>query len=130
MFSVCQLIEINDVRCSKKELKQVQSILKKNFKLSLKVRSNLPGTEHMHNVHVHVHDHVCTIIVHTCICTLFIILCIHVHVHIHVCLFFFPSEFKQFMANPPQPFHQPAEVHVHVHVHLYLYIHVHVHVHE
>jgi hypothetical protein len=37
-----QILEINDVRCSKKELKQVQSILKKNFKLSLKVRSNLP----------------------------------------------------------------------------------------
>ena len=37
-------MEINDVRCSKKELKQVQSILKKNFKLFLKVRSNLPGT--------------------------------------------------------------------------------------
>jgi hypothetical protein len=36
------MMEINDVRCSKKDLKQVQSILKKNFKLSLKVRSNLP----------------------------------------------------------------------------------------
>ena len=36
-------MEINDVRCSKKDLKQVQSILKKNFKLALKVRSNLPG---------------------------------------------------------------------------------------
>ena len=48
-----QIIEINDVRCSKKELKQVQSILKKNFKLSLKVRSNLPGIAHTH-LHVHV----------------------------------------------------------------------------
>jgi hypothetical protein len=37
-----QILEINDVRCSKKDLKQVQSVLKKNFKLSLKVRSNLP----------------------------------------------------------------------------------------
>ena len=37
------MMEINDVRCSKKDLKQVPSILKKNFKLSLKVRSNLPG---------------------------------------------------------------------------------------
>ena len=43
MLRWLQMMEINDVRCSKKDLKQVQSILKKNFKLSLKVRSNLPG---------------------------------------------------------------------------------------
>ncbi|XP_064404349.1 rap guanine nucleotide exchange factor 6-like isoform X2 [Halichondria panicea] len=37
-----QILEINDGNCIKKELNQVLSTLRKNYKLSLKVKSNLP----------------------------------------------------------------------------------------
>ena len=37
-----QILEINGARCDKKELREVSAILIKNFKLSLRVKSNIP----------------------------------------------------------------------------------------
>eukprot|EP00731_Ephydatia_muelleri_P032145 Em0023g652a len=37
-----QILEINGTRCDKKELREVSAILIKNFKLSLRVKSNIP----------------------------------------------------------------------------------------
>ena len=41
-----QILEINDVKAEKKEQREVLSILRKNFKLTLRVRCNLPGEQH------------------------------------------------------------------------------------
>ena len=68
-----QILEINDNKCDKKSQDEVVSILRKNFKLSLKVRSNLPGMYKGHSLKVN-----------KLACSLL-------------------TEFKQYMANPPKP---------------------------
>lgn len=67
-----QILEINDNKCDKKSQDEVVSILRKNFKLSLKVRSNLPGTYKVHSLKVN--KSASSLL----------------------------TEFKQYMANPPK----------------------------
>jgi hypothetical protein len=38
-----QLLSVNDMKCDKKELREVWKILQKNFKLELTVKSNIPS---------------------------------------------------------------------------------------